>query len=90
MHITTGVLRGAGDTFIPMFFTIFSLWLVRVPLATVFSKYYGTNGIWWSLPVAWATGLILVKIYYRTGRWKTKVVTKPSEALLLVEADKEP
>jgi putative MATE family efflux protein len=90
MHITTGVLRGAGDTFVPMFFTIFSLWLIRVPIATIFSKYYGTNGIWWSLPIAWATGLVLVKIYYRTGRWKTKVIAKPVETLILAEVEKAP
>ncbi len=76
-----------------MFFTIFSLWLVRIPLATVLSKYYGTNGIWWSLPVAWGCGLILVRIYYSTGRWKTKAITKPEaipEAILMIEEEKEP
>jgi len=89
MYITTGVLRGAGDTFVPMFFTLFSLWVVRVPLATMLSKQYGTNGIWWSLPIAWAVGLILAQIYYSMGRWKTKVVVKPSVIVPIIEQEKE-
>ncbi len=89
MYITTGVLRGAGDTFVPMFFTLFSLWLIRVPLAIKLSKYYGTDGIWWSLPVAWAAGLIMVQIYYAMGRWKTKVVVKPSAIIPVIEQEQE-
>ncbi|MEI6093022.1 MAG: MATE family efflux transporter [bacterium] len=87
MYITTGVLRGAGDTFVPMFFTLCSLWIIRVPLAIVLSKHYGTNGIWWSLPVAWASGLIMSQIYYSMGRWKTKVVIKPSVLVPIIEEE---
>ena len=35
MFSLTGVLRGAGDTLIPMFITLFSLWFVRIPLASL-------------------------------------------------------
>lgn len=76
MFITTGVMRGAGDTFVPMIISILSLWLIRVPLAAIFSGFMGESGIWWSIPVAWSVGLILTLIYYRTGRWKSKVVVK--------------
>ncbi len=37
MFTINGVLRGAGDTLIPMFITLFSLWLIRVPLAAILS-----------------------------------------------------
>lgn len=37
MFTVNGVLRGAGDTLIPMFITLFSLWLIRVPLAAILS-----------------------------------------------------
>ena len=76
MFITTGVMRGAGDTFVPMIISILSLWLIRVPLAAIFSGFMGESGIWWSIPVAWSVGLILTLIYYRTGRWMSKVVVK--------------
>ncbi len=77
MFIMYGMLRGAGATLIPMFISLFSLWVIRVPLAEIFSHRmgYGETGIWWSVPVAWLTGLIGACIYYLTGKWKGKVVT---------------
>jgi Na+-driven multidrug efflux pump len=80
MFKINGVLRGAGDTLIPMFITLTSLWLVRIPFAWTFSKTLGETGIWWSNPAGWAIGLILSYLYYLTGRWKTKAVIKTSQA----------
>jgi Na+-driven multidrug efflux pump len=59
-----------------MFITLFSLWIVRIPLAAVLSKYMGVHGIWWAIPIAWFMGMTLSFIYYRTGRWKKKSVIK--------------
>lgn len=53
-----GVLRGAGDTLIPMFITLLSLWLIRIPIAVFLSKYIGEHGVWWAIPIAWCTGMI--------------------------------
>ena len=89
MFTYSGVMRGAGDTIIPMFITLFSLWIVRIPAALFLSQEtieifglsikgagMGESGIWWSIPSGWGIGLILTFIYYRTGRWKTKTVVK--------------
>ncbi len=76
MFKINGVLRGAGDTIIPMFITLFSLWVIRVPFALYFSKILGEEGIWWSQPAGWGVGLILSFGYYLTGRWKKKGVVK--------------
>ncbi|HUS86295.1 MAG TPA: MATE family efflux transporter [Bacteroidales bacterium] len=77
MFIFMGVMRGAGDTLIPMLITLLSLWLVRVPLAYILSSRVGNEvGIWWSFPIGWAVGLILAASYYSTGRWKKKVIIK--------------
>jgi len=72
MFVLTGVLRGAGDTMIPMFITILSLWLIRIPISTWLASRIGTDGIWWGVPIAWGVGLVLSAGYYATGRWKTK------------------
>jgi len=72
MFIFGGVMRGAGDTFIPMLVTLFSLWFVRLPLASFLSGKYAEKGIWWSIPIAWFIGAIFSYFYYRTGRWKKK------------------
>lgn len=80
MFIMYGVLRGAGATLIPMFISVLSLWLFRVPLAAFLSKPLGETGIWWSVPIAWSIGLTGATIYYLSGKWKGKVVTQPQTA----------
>jgi putative MATE family efflux protein len=78
MFIVGSVMRGAGDTLIPMFITLFALWVIRIPLAYLLSQqgWLGVYGIWWSIPLGWATGLLLSYLYYLSGRWKKKVIVK--------------
>ena len=71
-----GVMRGAGDTFVPMLITFFALWVVRIPVCYFLSEQIGYTGIWWGIPIAWTIGLILHFIYYSTGRWKAKAIIK--------------
>jgi putative MATE family efflux protein len=80
MFKVNGVLRGAGDTLIPMFITLFSLWIIRVPFAWYFSGVIGETGIWWSQPASWGVGLALSFGYYLTGRWKRMGVVKQGVA----------
>jgi Na+-driven multidrug efflux pump len=79
MFIYNGIMRGAGDTLLPMFFSIISLWLIRIPMAYFLSGEIGSQGIWWAIPVGWFAGLSLSFIYYKTGRWKTRSVVKYDE-----------
>jgi putative MATE family efflux protein len=89
MFVIGGVMRGAGDTIVPMFITLFALWIIRIPAAWILSRYFGVDGIWWSIPVAWFIGMTLSYLYYLKGNWKTKVVVKQriltSEEMLVDE-----
>lgn len=76
MFTINGVLRGAGDTLIPMFITLFSLWLIRIPVAYLLSDRIGETGIWWAIPIAWFVGTVISYFYYLTGNWKKKGVIK--------------
>jgi putative MATE family efflux protein len=78
MFTINGLLRGAGDTLVPMFISLFSLWIIRIPVAWFLAKNpaIGVHGIWWSIPVGWFSGVILYYIYYRMGYWKKKAVVK--------------
>ncbi len=76
MFVVGGVMRGAGDTFIPMLITFFALWVVRIPAGYFMSEAWGLNGLWWAIPIAWVIGVALSFSYYKTGRWKRKVVVK--------------
>lgn len=82
MQTYASVMRGAGDTVIPMFITLCSLWLIRIPVAWVLSRYFGEIGIWWAIPIAWGCGMIGAYIYYQTGRWQTKRVVTPPTPLI--------
>lgn len=77
MMVSNGVMRGAGDTLIPMFITLLSLWLLRIPVSWWLSRFMGSNGIWWSIPIAWIFGCTASLLYYRLGRWKKKSVVRP-------------
>ena len=76
MFIFQGALRGAGDTLIPMFITLFALWVIRIPLAYFLSNDYGYFGIWWSIPFAWFFGMTFSIIYFYKGNWKSKILIK--------------
>lgn len=76
MFLIQGILRGAGDTIVPMFITLFALWIIRIPLSYYFSRFMDTNGIWLGIPVAWIIGYMFSFIFYKTGRWKNKGVIK--------------
>ncbi len=79
MFVMQRTLSGAGDTLIPMFITLFSLWALRVPFSYILSLRMGETGIWWGIPIAWCFGFIASYIYYKTGKWKHKSVVKHQE-----------
>jgi len=74
MFITNGILRGAGDTIPTLFFSIFSLAIIRVPLAYYLStvQKLGSNGIWIAIAISFTFSLVLSQTYYYTGIWKKK------------------
>ena len=80
IFVYNGILRGAGDTVVPMFLTIFSLWIIRVPASYLLGSWFGPVGIWWAVPLGWVTGMIFSAIYYKMGKWKSKVIIKREEA----------
>ena len=76
----SGIMRGAGDTITPMWISLITTVVVRVPLAYGVSYLTRTaelpNGrcecIQISLLSSWVIGAILTFIFYRIGKWKNK------------------
>ncbi|HHX28853.1 MAG: MATE family efflux transporter [Bacillota bacterium] len=86
MFMLSGILRGAGDTVPSMLISIVTLWCVRIPLAMRFSKTMGSRGIWLGLAISPAIGAGLNYLYFLSGRWRTRAVTrKPEEAAPVVQ-----
>jgi len=78
-----GVIRGAGDTTSPMWITIATTVLIRVPLAyglVWFTRSIGTpvltqeSMVFVSLLAVWLIGALLTVLVYFKGKWREKMV----------------
>lgn len=74
LFVANGVLRGAGDTLVHMVITLFSLWIIRIPLSYILSLHFGTFGIWIGIPSGWLVGMLIAGYYYKIGYWKKKSI----------------
>ena len=80
----SGVMRGAGDTLTPMWISLITTIVIRMPLA------YGLafltrneampNGnpdsLFISLLVSWVMGALLTTLFYRRGKWRRLATAK--------------
>ena len=73
-----GVMRGAGDTLSPMWISIISTVVLRVPVAYIFAHFTASEA--WphghpfslsaSLLISWVLGAIISCVVFKLGRWK--------------------
>lgn len=78
----SGVMRGAGDTLTPMWISLFTTVLIRVPLAygisfltrTADLPYGRSECIQISLLTSWLMGAALTAIFYKVGKWKKRAI----------------
>ncbi|MBT9155966.1 MAG: Multidrug export protein MepA [Firmicutes bacterium] len=76
--VLNGVLRGAGDAWVPTVTTMTSL-AIRVASAYILVNTALTyRGIWWSIPIGWSVAVIVPTYRYFSGVWKTKAVVRQS------------
>ena len=77
----SGIMRGAGDTMTPMWISLITTVVIRVPVAYGIAWLTSPTGdpadgmkecIQISLLCSWCIGAILTAIFYRIGKWKTK------------------
>ena len=69
--VLTGALQGAGDTKAPMWFTIITNWLIRIPLAYVLAIIFklGPSGVWWAMLSSIVIQGMLVGWRYQSRAW---------------------
>lgn len=74
--ILTGAFQGAGDTLRPLWITIFSLWVIRAPLAwfVVLGLGGDSSSAWWVLSLSQGVNGLLMIWLFRQGKWKDKQV----------------
>lgn len=78
----SGVMRGAGDTITPMWISLITTVVIRVPVAyglayLTRSAEYPTGrpeSIFISLLASWVMGAIINTIFYKKGNWRKKAI----------------
>jgi len=76
IQVIMGTYQGAGHTFYSMFFGLFRLWALRVPLVFVlgFAFHMGASGVWWAMLASnFATAGVSLG-FFLTGNWKHRVI----------------
>ena len=77
----SGIMRGAGDTMTPMWISLITTVVIRVPVAYGIAFFTTPTGflrdgmkecIQISLLASWCIGAILTAIFYKMGKWKNK------------------
>jgi putative MATE family efflux protein len=74
--VLTGALQGAGDTRTPMWITIFTNWIIRLPLAWLLciNLKMGPDGVWISMATSVVLSALLATWRYQSKAWlKTRV-----------------
>lgn len=78
----SGVMRGAGDTMTPMWISLFTTVVVRIPVAYGIAYFTRTpelptgrqECIFISLLCSWVLGALITTAFYLRGKWKKKIV----------------
>ncbi len=77
------VITGAGDTVTPMWVSICTVVILRVPLAYLMVHFLKTpESLFYSMLVSWTVNSSLGYIMYRIGKWKTKGIIKEANSSL--------
>ena len=86
-QVLGGVMRGAGDTVTPMWISIISTIVIRVPTAYILAELTKTEAyphgqptaLYGSLMFSWVMGMVLSVIVYAIGKWRRKMLASQAE-----------
>jgi len=98
-QILSGVMRGAGETMVPMWISIIATVVTRIPVAYGLAFFTRSEqspiglpeSIYISLLISWLIGSVLTVIFYIKGKWKNRGITsyKQDEAEIFKESGDE-
>jgi len=67
----SGIVRSTGAVIAPLAILIISMWLIRLPFATLLIPRLGADAIWWSFPLGTITSSALTTLFYCFGGWRS-------------------
>ena len=79
LQVVMAVYQGSGHTFYSMFFGLFRLWALRVPLVFIlaFGVGMGANGVWWAMLGSNFGAAAISLILFLTGNWTHRIIKEP-------------
>lgn len=83
IFIVNSVIRGSGESMLPMISVLIGICIVRLPVGYILNHFFGAEYIFYAYPIGWVASLLIVIPYYLSGRWKNKNLVQMSEALTL-------
>ena len=83
-QVLGGIMRGAGDTMTPMWISIISIIVIRVPLAYYLAELTKTAeyphgqpiALYGSLLISWVLGMLMSIIMFWLGKWRKKMLQR--------------
>jgi putative MATE family efflux protein len=89
IQVVMGVYQGSGHTRYSMFFGLFRLWALRVPLVYVlgFTFGMGAQGVWWAMLVSNFVTAGVSLGFFMSGNWATRIIRRRE---VLLQSESEP
>ena len=66
------VMRGAGESVVPMLTVVTSQVLLRVPGVYLLAHFFGPEYMYYGFGIGWLFGATATVIYFFSGRWKRR------------------
>lgn len=91
LQVVLGAYRGAGNTKTAMAFSLFALWLGRIPIVygLAFLQGMGPTGIWIGMAAGQILGAIAAAAWFTRGTWKRAVIDESADAAGTPEAGED-
>lgn len=79
-QILSGIMRGAGDTMTPMWISVITTVIIRVPIAYALAYLTRSeaqpdgspDSLYISLLISWVLGAVITFVCYKRGKWRKK------------------
>ena len=87
-QILSGVMRGAGDTMTPMWISIITTVIIRVPIAYGIAYFTRSEAqptgapesLFISLLISWVLGAVITVVLFKIGKWRDKSLVSNTSA----------
>ncbi|MDD3409790.1 MAG: MATE family efflux transporter [Eubacteriales bacterium] len=89
----SGVMRGMGETVLPMWISLIATIVIRMPLAYLLAYLTRSpewpagnpDSLYWSLLISWVSGCLITAVCYRKGKWRGRAEAQMMDAPLARE-----